>query len=337
MIRPSQSLFTAIAALTVFACQAEELEDADRFRVINGAPAPSSSPEYAATVAMHSRSGDTINPFPYCSGTLIGADVVLTAAHCCNASKGGKVKPSAPETVAIYFGDGQPVASDEPLAGDFFTVSKIEIHPDYHPFTLVDDLCLIRLSAPNHTTPAIPHLPESLGLSDADAGVLLDHVGFGYSDLDKTQIGVKLHTEIPLAGLGCVVEGCPGPATDKQFSFVQDGDPYWGTCNGDSGGPAFIDRDGVTYVAGITSYGDAGCEIYGVSTNVSAYQSFIDSFIAAPPVDPGECGDGVCGPTESCDGRSGTTACASDCPGVTKGKPSSRYCYVAGTCTGPGC
>ena len=80
MIRPSQSLFTAIAALTVFACQAEELEDADRFRVINGAPAPSSSPEYAATVAMHSRSGDTINPFPYCSGTLIGADVVLTAA-----------------------------------------------------------------------------------------------------------------------------------------------------------------------------------------------------------------------------------------------------------------
>lgn len=49
------------------------------------------------------------------------------------------------------------------------------------------------------------------------------------------------------------------------------------------------------------------------------------------------CGDGTCDAGESCDGRSGTSSCLADCPGVTGGKPSSRYCYVGGVCEGPGC
>ncbi len=195
---------------------------------------------------------------------------------------------------------------------------------------------LVRLAAANTSLPTIPHLPAALGLSDA--GVLLEHVGFGFSDLDKTQIGVRLQTELPLAGLGCVVEGCPGPATEMQFSFVQDSNPYTGTCNGDSGGPNFIARDGTIYVAGITCYGDLACNLYGVSTNVSAYQDFIDGFIVdAPPVETSTCGDGSCGAGESCDGRAQTQACPQDCPGKTKGKPTTRFCTVEGACEGPGC
>jgi hypothetical protein len=49
------------------------------------------------------------------------------------------------------------------------------------------------------------------------------------------------------------------------------------------------------------------------------------------------CGNGVCEAGESCDGRNGTTSCLADCPGVTGGKPSSRYCYVGGLCEGPAC
>jgi hypothetical protein len=49
------------------------------------------------------------------------------------------------------------------------------------------------------------------------------------------------------------------------------------------------------------------------------------------------CGNGVCEDGESCDGRNGTSACSSDCDGVTGGKPSGRYCYVGPTCEGPGC
>lgn len=49
------------------------------------------------------------------------------------------------------------------------------------------------------------------------------------------------------------------------------------------------------------------------------------------------CGDRVCSVGESCDGRGGTTSCASDCPGRTSGRASRQYCYVNGVCQGQGC
>ncbi len=49
------------------------------------------------------------------------------------------------------------------------------------------------------------------------------------------------------------------------------------------------------------------------------------------------CGDGVCSVGESCDGRSGTASCISDCPGRTSGRTSRQYCYVSGVCQGAGC
>ncbi len=341
MTRFIYTLGVAIAALAVHtACslQAEEHADTDQFRVIDGDPAPDSVSKYAAVVALHSRSGDTIAASPFCSGSLISPDVVMTAAHCCDNAKGRvKVKPAPPEEIAIYFGEG-PAFSGNTLNGEIYAVSELRVHPDYSPLSFTNDICLIRLDAPNQGAPTVPHLPASLGLSNDDAGVLLDHVGFGYSDLDKTEFGVRLHAEVPFAGLGCVVDGCPGPATDKQFSYVQDGDPYTGTCNGDSGGPNMIERNGKTYVAGITSYGDAGCDLYGVSTNVSSYQSFIDAFVSgSTAVDSSSCGNDVCDFGESCDGRNGSSNCPGDCPGESKGKPSSRYCFVDGACEGPGC
>ena len=354
---------TALSLLMVlgWAGCASDVEDIDNdeYRIIEGDPAPDNVAEYAATIGVHFRSGNQVSIDPFCSGTLIASDVVMTAAHCCDESNGGpNFNPMEPDEVAVYFGEG-PAFIGNTVNGDFYGVSQVQIHPNYSKYSLTNDICLFRLEVANTGVTPIPHLPASLGLSNGDAGTLLDHVGFGFSDLGLTEFGVKLHAEVPMAGLGCVVAGCPTSGNNGQFSYEQDGSPYWGPCNGDSGGPAFIDRGGTTYVAGITSYRDAACAIYGVSTNVSYYQDFIDGFIGgAPPLDcsangvcNGDCapgddpdcgggggcdGDGTCEAGESCDGRNGTTACG-DCPGVTGGKPSNRYCYVEGVCEGPGC
>lgn len=347
------------------ACGVAVQDEADGFRIIDGDPASSSVPEYAATVGLHVRSGSSVSGEPFCTGTLIASDVVLSAGHCCDESRGGpNFNPMEPDEVAIYFGDGPAFVGSEPN-GTFFGVSEVSIHPSFSKFTLDADLCLLRLEIPNTDVDPVPHLPASLGLDDGDAGVSLDHVGFGYADLALTEYGIKLHADLPLAGLGCVVTGCPTPGTTNQFSYEQDGSPNFGPCSGDSGGPAFISRGGTTYVAGITSYGDPGCALYGVSTNVSAFAAFIDDFVGEPPppppgpdcsaegscnadcgpgedpdcdggTDPGCNDDGTCGAGESCDGRDGTTECG-DCPGQTKGKPGDRYCFVEGTCEGPGC
>jgi secreted trypsin-like serine protease len=312
-------------------------EGDDEFRIINGDPASSNVPAYAATVGLNFRiAGPYFSSIPGCTGTLIAPDVVLTAGHC--ATKGNGAAMSASD-VRVFFGS----ASDDP-SGMLVAVSEVARHPSYSNATLVNDIALLRLAAaaPGGVAPIDP-LPASLAFDAGDIGTTLDFVGFGYSDLAKTELGVKLHNTIPLGALGCpqaVYPACPANApTATQFSYSQsDAGEVEGPCNGDSGGPAFVTYSGHTYVAGVTSYGDVACDDYGVSTNVAGFESFIDDFTGdGGGGGGGSCGDGACGADESCDGRSGTTSCSADCPGKVSGKPSSRFCYVGGACTGPGC
>jgi secreted trypsin-like serine protease len=322
--------------LTLTACaEPSEPDVSTDFRIINGEPAPASVAQYAATVGLHFRFGPGFSSSPNCSGVLIREDIVLTAAHCLNASSGAKVRTIAPDDVRVYLGDGPASAG-----GTFVSAIETAIHADYSPSRLHNDIGLVRLAAPV-SFPSVPELPTSLALTQADIGITLDHVGFGYSDLAKTEFGIKLHGETPLGGLGCVYPSCPSNApADTQISYEQSED---GPCNGDSGGPAFVERAGTIYVAGITSYGDSGCAIYGVSTAVSAFEDWIAQTVegTAAGGDSGggeTCNDnGVCEADESCDGRNGTLACPSDCPGQTKGRPSLRFCYVGDVCEGSGC
>jgi MYXO-CTERM domain-containing protein len=53
------------------------------------------------------------------------------------------------------------------------------------------------------------------------------------------------------------------------------------TCNGDSGGPAFMTIDGQEVIVGLTSFGDATCTQGGFDTRLDAVVSFIDPFIQA--------------------------------------------------------
>jgi secreted trypsin-like serine protease len=317
-----------------------EVGDDEEFRIINGDPAPSNVPAYAATVGLHFKvAGPYFSSEPSCSATLIAPDVVLTAGHCLAKQQGNKVGAIPPSDVLVFFGQ----SSDDPN-GVLAAVSATAVHPQFNPFSLVNDIAILRLSQPAPVAP-IANLPASLAFDNADVGTTLDFVGFGYSDLAKTDYGVKLHNTIPLGALGCpqsVYPSCPpGVPTTTQFSYSQsDGGQVEGPCNGDSGGPAFVTYGGTTYVAGVTSYGDGPCDDYGVSTNVAAFEGWIDDFVGdggGGGGGGGSCGDGTCAAGESCDGRNGTVSCISDCPGKTGGKPSSRWCTVGGTCEGPGC
>jgi secreted trypsin-like serine protease len=330
-------------------------------QAIFGGSAPDAA-HHEAVVSLHQvANGSSVYVSPFCTGTLITKDVVLTAAHCLDASKGGpKFNTMAPGALAIYVGD-EPAVD---ILQHLYLVKETKIIPSYDRKKLRNDVALVRLNSEvtEPLTP-VPNLPASLGLTSADIGAMINFAGFGKTETGS--IGVKLQVNGQIQGLGCSVSGCPdGGDSATQFSYTQ---PTSGPCNGDSGGPAFINRNGTTYVAGMTSYGDSYCTIYGVSTRADAFESFIDAFkggttpppppppepdcsadgtcnsACAPGDDPdcggstGSCGNGTCDATESCDGRSGTTACSSDCPGKTTGKPTGRYCYVGATCEGAGC
>ncbi len=249
-------------------------------------------PSHAAVVAVTDAGGAY-----FCSGTLISEYVVLTAAHCLEGETAAGVR--------IFFGsDVDPPA----IVGEYRNVSEILVHPQYTGSG--NDLALARLSsAPPAGIAPIPALPLALGLTAADNNTTtVDFSGFGLTENDTD--GIKLHVD------GTIALVCAGPASctysgnsvvPKSFAYSQAG-AIGGPCSGDSGGPAFVLRDGVEYTAGVTSYGDWYCTEYGVSATVSEFESFITNFINQLP--PESCANGVD------DDEDGATDCDdSDCAG----------------------
>jgi secreted trypsin-like serine protease len=278
---------------------------------------------YNAVVSLHETTSTSVYVGPFCSGTLITDSVVLTAAHCLDVGR-RTPKAMSPSGLMIYIGVSPVEAYDAGTLtyGDFLAVSETKIHPSYDNKKLVNDIALVRLAqpVPAEVATPIPALPASLGFTPDDVGGLLNFAGYGEDE--NQNYGVRLEVDHVLGGLGCTVAGCPSSgvaATQISYSNVV------GPCFGDSGGPAFIFRDNAPYVGGITSYGDANCAVYGVSTRTDAFESWINDFAGTGS---GYCGDGLCAGMA---GGEDCYTCPADCAKVLSRKKVVACCGN-GTC-----
>jgi secreted trypsin-like serine protease len=202
----------------------------------------------------------------FCSGTLIAPDVVLTAAHCLDEAAGGAAfNVVEPTDIKIGFGDSTQAGLT------FLKVDATEINPGYDRKKLgVDDLGLVRLKVDAEALLGIlsvPALPLAEALVDpADVGATIDFGGFGTNN-----VGVPFGTKLQV--LGTIDSIAP---TTIEYSQVAGG-----PCSGDSGGPAFLDRGGTMYVAGVTSWGSISCQgaaAFGDSMRPDAYEAWIQAF-----------------------------------------------------------
>ena len=230
-----------------------------------------------------------------CGGSLISRRVVVTAAHCLDAM-GRTLHPSQIRVVA---GTVNPFPSSEPLR----QVAKVSRHPrSGHSGT--DDLGYLLLADPVPDRPAYRPIatagPADVGLYLHGTPARVSGWGSTVGDLGSPSFPTYPRNlraaDVPVVGdvecaaayaaYGLVNPAYAGVVIDAE-TMVCAGSAVADACYGDSGGPLWIDRDGLPpLLVGITSFGPAGCALAaapGVFTEVAAYADMTAAHLGPAP------------------------------------------------------
>jgi hypothetical protein len=171
-----------------------------------------------------------------CTGTLVGRRTVVTAGHC--------IKPGEMSFLTEW--------------QTYHAVQEV-VHPGYDKTALKNDIAVLIL---DRDVTGVQPTPIATSAPQLNEVVVL--VGFGKTSGLASDSGTKRKGTNTISKL-----------TSTTLYYHGTGGGVSGTCNGDSGGPAFTLRGGREVLAGVTSWGDQLCQQYGVDTRVDAYKGWI--------------------------------------------------------------
>lgn len=284
------SLFVLMLGCAQSAPPSPVPEEGDSSAVIGG----SADADDPSVVAVYGQQPGARSGF-LCTGSVIAPTVILTAAHCVSPLETGE---GAEFTVIT--GPNIDKSNAQKL-----TVSAVHANPLWSPDNLENghDQGIVVLSQPT----SLRSLPiNRRKLASSLVGRAVRIVGYGLDDGSRqTGAGTKRQA---LTSLGTIFS-----------NLILVGNSRHGTCNGDSGGPAFMNIDGVETIVGTTSYGNADCTDGGFDARVDADLAFIDQYL------PSDC-------RPSCDGRGcGSDGCGGSCGSCADGD----VCSAGGQCLAP--
>jgi transmembrane serine protease 9 len=232
-------------------------------RIVGGVPAPIGAYPWQVSIGLKD------NPHSighFCGGSIIGANFVVTAAHCVE----GNTTPGSIQILydTNYLGQG----------GKVVPVAEIKIHRQWNKASYDYDVAVLRTAQPMEAV-AIKLLQKSEAPNLFPVGVLATVTGWGLTQERGSisevlqQVGVQVTSNEVCNGptaYGGAISGrmfCAGFATGGKDS-----------CQGDSGGPIVaFDRKGGFVLAGIVSWGE-GCarpNKFGVYTRVTEVADWV--------------------------------------------------------------
>ncbi|XP_053306863.1 hyaluronan-binding protein 2 [Spea bombifrons] len=231
-------------------CGVKDLPLSAQGRIVGGKRSHAGKHPWLASLQLRV----SIPPYPsghICGGTLIGECWILTAAHC--------VKPlPQPQIWKVFLGKADLEKNETHQQS--FDVKRIIVHEFYREGlkSLHYDVALMELKRVNKTcaketrfvkTACLPQREFPAGKACVIAGWGRTETGYTSRLLDAT---VQLISE----------ETCSDPKYYGKLvdsSMLCAGVPEGGTdsCQGDSGGPLICERNGVSLVAGVVSWGES--------------------------------------------------------------------------------
>jgi hypothetical protein len=246
MIPLKTSWYAAIAAAVVALTPAHAM--------VGGAPAITDGP--GRSVLMILGDGGTL-----CTSTAIARDLLLTASHCVLPGSQYKLLLGAP--------------SEHPLLKD---IARIERDPQFDLKRLFGhlataDVALLKLTEPLPAkVPTMPLGAEEEPIAVGDAFLV---TGYGVT------VRGDGRTTGTLRAATLVATGHPSALELRLVDpKTNDNSPGLGACAGDSGAPAFRDKDGHTAIIGVVSWSTGpkltgGCGGITGITPLSRYRAWI--------------------------------------------------------------